>query len=135
MPDFRDEVPTTPYEPGDVALVRRGVGSAAQPAVVVLGSAAIRNTGIAAGSIPMLDETAKLPVEVLPDGIGGGGEAPAPAEIRDALQTLTGADRLAVSAVRDAVSGTGITAIVALTQAAYDALSPKVATTLYVITD
>lgn len=29
----------------------------------------------------------------------------------------------------------GITAIVGLTQAAYDALTPKVATTLYVITD
>jgi hypothetical protein len=33
------------------------------------------------------------------------------------------------------IVGTGITAIVALTQAAYDALTPKVATTLYVITD
>ena len=32
------------------------------------------------------------------------------------------------------LSATGITAIVALTQAAYDALSPKSATTLYVIT-
>lgn len=31
------------------------------------------------------------------------------------------------------LSATGITAIVALTQAAYDALSPKSATTLYVI--
>jgi len=33
------------------------------------------------------------------------------------------------------IVGTGVTAIVALTQAAYDAMSPKVATTLYVITD
>lgn len=32
------------------------------------------------------------------------------------------------------VSGSGITNIVALTQAAYDALTPKVGTTLYVIT-
>lgn len=31
------------------------------------------------------------------------------------------------------VTGTGVTAIVSLTQAAYDALTPKVATTLYVI--
>ena len=30
--------------------------------------------------------------------------------------------------------GSGITAIVALTQVAYDALTPKVATTLYIIT-
>lgn len=30
--------------------------------------------------------------------------------------------------------GNGITAVVALTQVAYDALTPKVATTLYIIT-
>ena len=32
------------------------------------------------------------------------------------------------------VPGTGVSAIVKLTQAAYDALSPKVATTLYIVT-
>jgi hypothetical protein len=32
------------------------------------------------------------------------------------------------------VPGTGVSAIVALTQTAYDALSPKVATTLYIVT-
>lgn len=36
--------------------------------------------------------------------------------------------------VKSFPSGEGITKIVAITQAAYDALSPKVATTLYVVT-
>ncbi|WP_420408718.1 phage upper tail fiber protein [Hoeflea sp.] len=51
------------------------------------------------------------------------------------------ASRLATefNSVREAlngkVSGTGVTAVVKLTQAEYDALSPPDATTLYVIVD
>lgn len=51
------------------------------------------------------------------------------------IATTAYADASSAAAVSGKVSGTGITSIVALTQAAYDALGTPVATTLYVITD
>lgn len=58
----------------------------------------------------------------------------------DVNVTVTAGGVVSVNGQQGAVSltlgvpGTGVNAIVALTEAAYEALSPKVATTLYIVT-
>jgi hypothetical protein len=77
------QVATTAWQEGDRALVSRGAGNATTPARVVIGSAATRNTGTAAGNVPVLDAGGKLPAEVLPgDGSGGAGADGREVELR-----------------------------------------------------
>lgn len=52
----------------------------------------------------------------------------------DAIETAVDA-KASTSALSAKVSGTGITAIVALTVAEFSAIDPKGATTLYILTD